>query len=237
VDSNGASFLALKEGDFFEIKDKKVKVIGFDSSYDGGEKPFVFCSPSTLKFLNGGSDWGQNYADFLLVKLKDSSAKKAVQAEMRKMSTSRQKFSVWTSRDLYWKSLSFWLLFNPDNLIWLFLIGLSLAVGTVIANNSLRSVMQASLREYAALRALGVSRRALCLVFLKQALYLGIAGVAFGLLLAWGFKLLAKWQGMSYYLPLWVVGIAAAAVLAAALAAGFISLFALYKTQPAELLR
>jgi ABC-type antimicrobial peptide transport system permease subunit len=114
---------------------------------------------------------------------------------------------------------------------------LAVIIPLFIVVQTLRSAIMAQNVQFATMRALGVPSRYLISVAMEQALWVGILGAA----LSYCGMLFIKWQlferDIFMYLPLNIIINVSAAIISAALLAGLISLFAIFKTQPQELLR
>ena len=235
VDASGAKALGLRVGDSLEINNKKVRVVGITAAYDGTLIPFFFASEQTFNYMF--PERSTKYFDFLLLKLRDPTRAEAVRAELMTSNGAGKDFQVWTTAQLYWKSLYFWLFFNDESLVWIFLVLLSLGIGTIITSQTLRAAILATLREYAALRALGLSRPALRGIVLEQTCWVGGAGLVLGLGMTWLFSWSLSMMKMNFYIPWWFMTGVALLVMGAALMAGLLAIRVLYQTQPAELLR
>ena len=114
---------------------------------------------------------------------------------------------------------------------------LALLVGVAITSQTLRGAILAALREYATLRALGVSLPSLRRVVFEQAWWVGIAGLMVTGLLTWAIYVTAKAHYVAIAFPWWATAGASFFTIAVALLSGLLSLQPLYKTEPAELLR
>ncbi len=114
---------------------------------------------------------------------------------------------------------------------------LAVIIPLFIVVQTLRSAIMAQNVQFATMRALGVPSRHLISVAMEQALWVGILGAA----LSYCGMLFIKWQlferDIFMYLPFNIVGNVSIAITGASLFAGLISLFAIFKTQPQELLR
>jgi len=236
IDAASARAFKLKIGDAIEVSNKKIRISGITDAYDGTLIAFLFVSAETFHDLFP-STFDLRYNDYILVKLRDPAAVPQVKEQLRRLDGKHPEFQVWTADDLYWKSLYFWLFWNDESLVWIFLIGLALVIGIVITNQSLRAAILATIREYAALRALGLSRRALRGIVLEQTFWVGLAGLALGGTLTFLFGLALGMIKLKFYLPLWFIGGVAGLIMGASLLAGLLAIRVLYQTQPAELLR
>jgi putative ABC transport system permease protein len=107
----------------------------------------------------------------------------------------------------------------------------------VVTSQTLSAAILASLKEYATLRALGVSNASLRNVVLEQATWIGLVGLGLTAVLATGVGLAAAAHNVAMRFPPWLVGGTAATVLAIALASGLVALRPLFRADPANLLR
>ena len=114
---------------------------------------------------------------------------------------------------------------------------LALLIGIGITSQTLRGAVASNIREFASLRALGVSMGALRGVVVELAFWVGIAGLLGTALLMGCVLAAARLNNIAMSLPLAYVGEVAVLLMAIALVSGFLSLGALSRSQPAELLR
>lgn len=112
-----------------------------------------------------------------------------------------------------------------------------LIVGCGIASQTLRGAFLAQLKEFGSLRALGVGRGRMALVALEQAWWTGLASIPIAIFLAFVVRAAARQFDITIALPTHLIVGSSVLLLAVALFAGFISLTAVNKVEPAELLR
>ena len=118
-----------------------------------------------------------------------------------------------------------------------FSLVLAVLIGIGITSQTLRGAIASNIREFASLRALGVSMRALRGVVVELSFWVGVAGLL-GAAVLTGAVLAAAWMtNITMSLPLSYVGGVAVLLMAISLVSGFLSLGALSRSQPAELLR
>ena len=116
-----------------------------------------------------------------------------------------------------------------------FFLGFLIGIG--ITSQTLRGAILANIKEFASLRALGVSMGALRLIVLELSFWVGVAGLAATAVFTTIIATLARNGGLPMGFPLgWVVGVAIL-LLVIALGSGLMSLGILKKSQPADLLR
>jgi putative ABC transport system permease protein len=234
VDKSLARNLNLKIDDYTEISNKRVKIVGITDGYKNDRGGFVFASDTTFQYLT--PSWGRS-VQYLLIKIKNPEKAEQVVEELTKAIGKTPKVKIWTKQNLFWKSQKWQLLESPNSLTFIFLSILALFIGVAITNQSLRSAILASLKEYAALRALGVSKFSLSLVILEQSFWVGLSGLFSAWILTVIFSYIAVYYKLAFKVPLWFVLISTLALLLVSLVSGLLSLMVLYKTEPAELLR
>jgi putative ABC transport system permease protein len=110
-------------------------------------------------------------------------------------------------------------------------------VSLMITSQTLMAAVAASIREYATMRALGVSGGKLRRVVLTQSGWVGVVGIMVAIAVSGAIV----WLALRFYVPITVslpiAGSCAAMVMAAALFSGLVALFQLNKADPATLLR
>lgn len=102
---------------------------------------------------------------------------------------------------------------------------------------TLRSAILAQSQQFATMRALGIPSRHLISTAMEQAFWVGILGIGVSYCVMLGVKAgLLTWSIDMYVTPT-VVGYVSGTILVAALVAGIISLTAIFKMKPQDLLR
>jgi putative ABC transport system permease protein len=118
-----------------------------------------------------------------------------------------------------------------------FSLFLGILIGVAITWQTLRGAIMANIKEFASLRALGVSMGSLRRIVLELSFWVGIAGVLAAFALTWAVSLLAAGSGLTMSFPPTMVMMVSAMLVVIALLSGFLSLGVLKKSQPADLLR
>ncbi len=147
------------------------------------------------------------------------------------------RYSVWLAPKFSVESQIYWLLESGAGIGSGFASLLALIVGVVIASQTLSGAILASIKEFAALRALGVSRRSLRAVVVEQALWIGLVGLcataALTLFIAW----LGETLRIAMEFPWWMLGGVAVTMIGIAMLSGLLALRPLLAAEPASLLR
>jgi putative ABC transport system permease protein len=115
-----------------------------------------------------------------------------------------------------------------------FLAGL---IGIGVTSQTLRGAILSNIREFASLRALGISMGSLRLIVMELSFWAGIAGLLLALALTAGIALLAGGVGLPIVVRpptvIWVCTM----MMAIAVVSGAMAMGILKKSQPADLLR
>lgn len=219
-----------------ETNNRRVEVVGVIAGFRAVGGAMVFVSEATFRELrvsDGDSD--PDAATYYLVRLAPGADREAVRNRMNV--DGRELFRAMTPQQLSVMSQSYWLLESGAGVGFLFSTTLGLLVGVVITSQTLRGAVLASLREYATLRALGIPLGALRRVVVEQSLWVGVAGLlitALGSAAVWW---AATSADVAVAFTWWSALGTAVFTLLVSLASGLFSLGALFKTEPAELLR
>lgn len=150
---------------------------------------------------------------------------------------SPQRYSVWDARELSQRSQLYWLLESGVGIGAGFGALLALVVGVVITSQTLSAAILASLKEFAALRALGVSHGQLRTVVLELAGWIGVVGLVLTGVLAVLVAALADAQHVAMAFSGWLLAGTAVTILLITMLSGLYALRPLFQAEPANLLR
>jgi putative ABC transport system permease protein len=233
VDASSLNKLGVQLGDKAKINGFSVSVRGTTHSYSSIFSEMVFMSRQTgklLSLLNEGPRVGP-----LIVKIRDPARSQQVASELNAASDGRYK--AWTRRDLSEASQKSMLKEGGISVVIGFAAIVGTFIGMVITWQTLQGAILASIKEFASLRALGVSMGSLRLIVLELSLWVGALGLLLAatvIVIVW---MLGESFGVPMDFPLFVDLPVAGGLLVIALASGALSLGVLKKSQPADLLR
>jgi putative ABC transport system permease protein len=220
-------------GTVVEINGKRARIAGVVEGLRAIGGVNVIASFATARMLAPET---ASLPTFSLVRLKSGYAAEVVAEEIA--DTARvPRYSVWTANDFSLRSQTYWLLESGAGIGSGFASLLALLVGLVITSQTLSGAILGSIKEFAALRALGVSQGSLRAVVIEQAVWVGLAGLTATALLTG----IIAWLGhlgriaMSY--PWWMLLASAAALMGIAVVSGLLALRPLLQAEPASLLR
>ena len=233
VDRSALKQLGVKLGDKAAIDGHAVTVAALLDNYSNINAPQVMISRKTLRLL--GKARPSNRVGPMLVRIADPSRAIAVRDELNQMA--KGQFRAWTKPELS-KANETALL--QEQIIGIFLgfsAFIGLCIGIAITSQTLRGAILANIKEFASLRALGVSMGALRLIVLEISLWVGIAGLGATAILVGGVAALARAANVPMGFPLPIVLGMAVFLLVVSLLSGLASLGVLKRSQPADLLR
>ncbi len=234
VDEADLGKLGAEIGSTAEINGQRVHVVGTTTGMRSIGGANVFMSMATARRVLGAAV-GEDNA-YYLIRLREPAQRKAVQARLGPRED-KPSYRVLLPGELSVMSQTYWLFESGAGAGFGFSTVLGLLVGVTITSQTLRGVILATLREYATLRALGISLSALRAVVMEQAFWVGVAGLLVTAGLTLGVWLAASASAVAIVFPWWTLASATVFTLAVALASGLLALQPLYRTEPAELLR
>ena len=234
VDAQELKRLGLKHGvgDSAEVMGHKVRVVGLVHGYKSIWGPYIFCSVQTARLLM--PSFGNERAQYLLARCHQGRHARAVAERLRRK---YPEMAVATRGEFSLQTRLYWLTQTRVGLALGLTSLLALAVGLVITSQTLYAATAASLREYAVLRALGIPRWRISAMVLAQSFWIGLAGVAISLPVAFVLARIAGSIGAEVQLPPWLLAGTIAGTMTIALISGLLALRSLRLVEPATLLR
>jgi putative ABC transport system permease protein len=163
-------------GEEIELQSQRAVVRGFSS----GVRSFT-ASPYVFTSLKSAVRYDRRYRDdqvtYVLIKCQEHCDLAKVKAQL---AAQLDDVDVLTTDEFARRTTIYWMLETGAGITVAITAMLGLVVGTVITSQTLFSLTQNHLREYAVLLALGFSRGQLAIIAAWQSLLLGGAGVAAG---------------------------------------------------------
>jgi putative ABC transport system permease protein len=216
-------------GDTAEIYGHRVRLVGLVHGLKSLAAPYVFCSFQTARML---LPLPPNYAVYLLARCRDAAEPKQA---VERLNQSGQ-VSAFSKEQFSRRTRLHWLIQTNAGITAGFTAALGLLVGALVTSQALYSATAASIREFAVLRALGISRARLGRLVMIQSFWVGFAGIILGLPASFAFAYLAEFLGTRVLLAVGLLVVVALLTLATSLTSGLIALRALRHTEPAALL-
>lgn len=233
VDETALGRLGVRLGDKAIYNGKTVRVVAVTRGYPNMMQAGVVMSRDTLRML-GEASTGDRVGP-LMVGIKPGTDAERIVAQLN--AQSRGQFKAWTRAELGEANQA--AMFKESFIVIMlgFSLFLGILIGVSITWQTLRGAIMANIKEFASLRALGVSMGSLRAIVMELSFWVGVAGIFAAGLLTWGVSLLAAMSGLTMAFPIPMVAGVCVMLLIIALASGFLSLGVLKKSQPADLLR
>lgn len=233
MDKTALGRLGAKLGDSAMLNGKTVHLRALLDNYPNVDQPTVYMSRDTNRLLGLAPKGGKTGP--LLVRLRDPTRAAIVGAQLN--AASKGLYKAWTREELSKANQN---ALMGEQIIGIFLgfsLFLGLLIGVGITSQTLRGAILASIKEFASLRALGVSMGSLAKIVLELSVWVGVAGLIATGLFTFGVYLLATKFGMPMGFPIpWVITVVILLAVISILS-GVFSLGVLKKSQPADLLR
>ena len=233
IDRSSQARLGVTLNDQATINGKTVHIRAFLDGYPSVNQPSVVVSRDTLRLL-GMADDGEKVGP-LMIQLKDPVRAEIVRDQLNAVADDR--YRAWTRAELAKANEGALMKEQIIGIMLGFSVFLGFLIGVGITSQTLRGAILANIKEFASLRALGVSMGSLRLIVLELSFWVGLVGLAATAVFTFLISLLAKGAGMPMGFPVgWVTGVAIL-LLFISLASCLMSLGVLKKSQPADLLR
>ena len=233
IDATTLPTLGVKLGDKALMNGRVVKVTAVLHNYANVNQPMVVMSRDTLRLL-GLASTGERVGP-LMVKIKDPAKALQVRDELNVLG--KGQFRAWTRQELADANDKALMKEQIIGLMMNFTIALGFFIGVGITWQTLRGAILANIKEFASLRALGVSVGSLRKIVLELSFWVGVVGLGTTGLLVWGVSLLGKAGGVPMSFPPEYIALAVVLLMLISLGSGMLSLGVLKKSQPADLLR
>ncbi|HVO00005.1 MAG TPA: ABC transporter permease, partial [Steroidobacteraceae bacterium] len=233
VDRSSLAKLGVKVGDRAKMNGNTVWVRATTSGYPTMFNAVVFVSSQTAKLLDIANDGPRVGA--LVVKIRDPERARQVAAELNSMA--KGQYKAWAREDLSQATQKSMLKEGGIVVMIGFAVVVGVFIGIVITWQTLQGAILANIKEFASLRALGVSMRSLRLIVMELSLWVGAAGLLLTAALTGFVWLLARATGVPMDFPLFIDVPVGITLLLIAILSGALSLGILRRSQPADLLR
>jgi putative ABC transport system permease protein len=233
VDESSLARLGVKLGDTATLSGHSVHLRALLHDYPSINQVTVVMSNDTLRMLGMGGN--SNRDGPLLVQIRDPAKAEMVRDQLN--AVSHGDYRAWTRAQLSKANEG---AIMQEQIIGLFLgfsVFLGFLIGVGITSQTLRGAVLASIKEFASLRALGVSMGSLRKIVIELSFWVGMVGLGATGLFTWGVYELAKAGGVPMGFPMvWIIGVGILLTVIS-IFSGILSLGVLKKSQPADLLR
>lgn len=220
-------------GDEVEIYGEKAKVGAISREVRTfTASPFVFTSMNAARRYD--ASFYANETTYVLVRCAAGANPRDVAAAIENQVPSVEAL---TTSAFIWRSISFWMVETGMGLTVILTAVLGVGVSSIVTSQTLFTITQEHLANYATLSAIGFSRRQLLACVVIQGLVLGTLGIALGSL---GFMVLSDWTARTPVpletTPLVFAGLVMAS-LGGCLLGALLSLKAIVRVDPVSVFR
>jgi putative ABC transport system permease protein len=235
IDVSSMKQLGVKLGDQAMLNGRSVRVALIMDGYANSQFPNLVMSRQTQRLMGRAND---NQFDMLMVRIKDAKTVKditRVRDELNAMADGQ--YRAWTKDELSTATIRDMMQEGILAIILGFMSIIGFVIGVVITWQTLRGAILANIKEFASLRALGVSIGQLRAVVMELSFWVGILGIAASAVLMVGIAALAKSANipMGFEIPSLIqTGVL---LLLISIMSGALTLGALKKGEPADLLK
>lgn len=232
VDKSALKQLGVKLGDEAMLNGRTVRIALILTGYANSQAPGVIMSRQTQRLMGRAND---DRLGLLMIRIKDPSRADRVRDELNAMGQGQ--FRVWDKKELSKRTIADAMQQGPIAIMMLFLTIIGFIIGVVITWQTLRGAILANIKEFASLRALGVSMSALRGVIMELSLYVGVLGIVMSAALMVGLTAAAGLYNVAMGYQIGSVIQTAVLLLLISLASGLLTLGALNRGDPADLLK
>lgn len=233
IDETAQARLGVRLGDQALYNGRTVRIAAITRGYPNFMQAGLVMSRDTLRAL--GEAYTGDRVGPLMVRIADPSRAEIVVAQLNAQANGQ--YRAWTRQALSKANESS--MFEEGIVVVMlgFSLFLGVLIGVAITSQTLRGAILANIKEFASLRALGVSMPSLRRIVVELSFWVGVTGVLASGLLTWAVSLLASMAGLPMAFPIWMVATVSGVLIAIALVSGLLSMGILKKSQPADLLR
>ena len=233
VDETALKGLGVKLGDRAIMNGHVVHIRALLHNYANVNRPMLIVSRATLSLV--GQQPSTDRTGPLLVKIRDPSRVIEVRDQLNVMG--KGQFRAWAKKELADANDTALMKEQIIGIMMTFSIVIGSVIGIAITWQTLRGAILANIKEFASLRALGVSVPALRRVVLELSFWVGVVGLVMTGFCVWLVSALGRAGGVPMAFPASYILFAIVTLMLVALGSGVLSLGILKKSQPADLLR
>ncbi len=232
VDKSALKQLGVKLGDMASLNGRSVRISMVMEGYANSQFANLVMSRQTYRAMGRYDD---DRLGLLMVRIKDPSKADQVRDELNAMADGQ--YRAWSKSELSRATIRDAMSEGILAMILGFMSVIGFFIGTVITWQTLRGAILANIKEFASLRALGASMGNLRGVIMELSFWVGIFGIALAAIVMVGLT----WVAGLFNIPMgYEIGSllqTGLLLLAIAMGSGALTLGALKKGDPADLLR
>jgi putative ABC transport system permease protein len=233
VDVSTLKTLGVRLGDKASFNGHTVWVRALLRNYQDVDQTDVVMSRDTMRRIGVGAKGG--YTGPLMVRVDDPANAKAIAGQLNAIAHGA--FHAWTRAEFNMANERAVLSEQIVGVLLVFVNIMSVVIGVGITSQTLRSAVISNIREFASLRALGISMGALRLIVMELSAWAGLAGILVAGVITALAALAATGAGLPLALRAGPSGTVCIMMMGIAVVSGALAMGVLKHSQPADLLR
>jgi len=235
IDASAQRQLGVKLGDQAVLNGRTVRVALIMDGYANSQLPNVVMSRQTQRLMGRAND---EQLGLLMVRVKNNGTIKDIERIRDELNAlSNGLYRAWTKPELTASTTKEMMQEGFIVILLTFMSAIGFIIGVVITWQTLRGAILANIKEFASLRALGVSIGQLRGVVMELSIWVGLLGIAAAALLMVGIAMLAKMVNLPMGFDPGSVIQTGVLLLLISIGSGVLTLGALKKGEPADLLK
>lgn len=233
VDASALAELGVKLGDQVSLNGHSVWVRTVLHDYASPERPVVILSVDTLRLLGMEKDGVQSGP--LMVKIADPKQAPLVRDQLN--AVAHGAYLAQTLKDFNKANEAAVMREQIIGILLGFSVFLAVLIGIGVTSQTLRGAILSNIREFASLRALGISMGSLRLIVMELSFWVGVVGLLAALAFSFAISGLAGGIGLPIVMRVPPMIGVCVMLMVISVASGAMAMGVLKKSQPADLLR
>lgn len=235
IDVSAQRQLGVKVGDQAVLNGRTVRVALLMEGYANSQMPSLVMSRQTQRLMGRAND---EQLGLLMVRIKDPHTVKNIERVRDELNAlSDGLYRAWTKPELTASTTRQMMQEGFIAMLMLFMSVIGFVIGVVITWQTLRGAILANIKEFASLRALGVSMGQLRGVVMELSLWVGVLGIMASGVLMFGIAWAASTINLPMGFQIGSITQTAVLLLLISIGSGALTLGALKKGEPADLLK
>jgi putative ABC transport system permease protein len=237
VDASNLAALGAKLNGKASINGHNVYVRAILHNYQSLEQPGLTASRDTVRRLTRASNGASGTEDTgpLMVRIDNPLQAATVVAELN--AASHGAYRAWTTKQFNQANENAVMSQQIVGVMLVFLTVMAVLIGIGITSQTLRGAILSNIREFASLRALGISMFSLRWIVVEMSIWAGIAGIGVAGLITWLASVAAGSAGLPLVIRPQPALMICGMLMVIAVASGALAMGVLKHSQPADLLR
>jgi putative ABC transport system permease protein len=233
LDASVLKTLGVQLGDKASFNGHTVWVRAILHNYQDVDQTDIVMSRDSMRLIGVGARDG--YTGPLMVRIDDPANARLVCDQLNAIAHGA--YHAWTREEFNRANERAVLAEQIVGVLLIFLNIMSVVIGIGITSQTLRSAVISNIREFASLRALGISMGSLRLIVMELSAWAGVVGIGVAGVITWLASLAANGAGLPLVLRAGPSFTVCVMMMGIAIASGALAMGVLKHSQPADLLR